>query len=269
MTARRVRVWAIALTGLAAALHDGAPGAAQVATREATEAQAYVLGPGDLVEVTVLGQPEFTTRAKIRADGQIVLPFLNAVMAAGETNISLAQVVAARLRQGGYYTKPIVAVEIAGYASRTVSVLGAVGLPGIVPIDRPYRLSEILARSGGLREGAAEEVIVRHDGAPEAHYAYDRLGTGDPHDDPMIGANDTVFVPLAPTFSIYGQVTASGIFAIKGRMTVRQAIARAGGLRDTGSEHRVHTVRDGVGIRVHLDDLIRPNDVIQIGERLF
>ena len=55
-------------------------------------------------------------------------------------------------------TRRIVEVEVVSYASRYVTVLGAVGSPGLIPMDRPYRLSEILARVGGARQDGADHV---------------------------------------------------------------------------------------------------------------
>lgn len=229
----------------------------------------YILGPGDLVEVAVLGQPEFTTRAKVRADGTIALPFLNAVPVSGETVISCAADVSSRLITGGYYHRPVVSVEIASYASRYVVVLGEVGVPGLVPVDRPYRLSEIIARSGGLRETAADYVVLHHVNTPEQKLSYAAFGSGDAADDPFVAPSDKVFVPVAPTFSIYGQVNAAGTFPIKGVMTLRNAIARAGGLRENGAEGRAKLIRGGKHIHFDRATEIMPGDVIIIGERLF
>jgi len=230
---------------------------------------AYVLGPGDLIEVSVFGQPEFTTRAKVRADGSIALPFLNTISVEGQSTVSLAISVGQKLRSGGYYARPVVAVEVAGYASRYVIALGEVGVPGIIPIDRPYRVSEIIARSGGLRESGADYVIIRHDGSPERKLPYDKLGRGGDADDPYVAPNDKIFVPPAPTFSIYGQIAAAGNYPIKGVFTLRKAIARAGGLRDIGTEKHAKVYRNGVRSRMGLDDEVQNGDIINIAERLF
>ena len=136
--------------------------AAEAPKAEANPANAgYVLGPDDVVEVSVLGQPEFTTRSRIRADGTIVLPYVGSTAVSGDTPVSLAKRISGVLKAGGYYSNPIVSVEIAGFASRYVIVLGAVSQPGLQPVDRPYRVSEIVARAGGIRGDGAEFVIVR------------------------------------------------------------------------------------------------------------
>ncbi len=230
---------------------------------------SYILGTGDLIEVAVLGQPEFTTRAKVRADGAIALPYISSVTAQGLSTLGFSRAVTERLKAGGFYAKPIVTVEIAAYASRYVVVLGEVGVPGIIPIDRPYHMSEIIARSGGLRESGADYVVLRHEGAPEHKYPYDKLGTGGVDDDPLVAPNDKLYVPPAPTFYIYGQVNAPGTYPMRGVMTLRKAIVRGGGLRENGSEKRVKITRDGTRVSVSLDEPIQAGDIINIGESLF
>ena len=229
----------------------------------------YILGTGDLVEVAVLGQPEFATRAKVRADGAIALPYISSVTAQGLTALDFSHAVTERLKAGGFYAKPIVTVEIAAYASRYVVVLGEVGVPGIVPIDRPYHMSEIIARSGGLRESGADYVVLRHEGAPEHKYPYDKLGTGGIEDDPLVAPNDKLYVPPAPTFYIYGQVNAPGTYSMRGVMTLRKAIVRGGGLRENGNEKRVKITREGVRVAMSLDEPIQAGDIINVGESLF
>lgn len=136
------------------------------AALEAPKADAnagYVLGPDDVIEVSVLGQPEFTTRSRIRADGSIVLPYVGSTTVSGDTPVSLAKRIGGVLKAGGYYSNPIVSIEIAGFASRYVIVLGALAQPGLQPVDRPYRVSEIVARAGGIRGDGADFVIVRRE----------------------------------------------------------------------------------------------------------
>src|SRR5580658_6656284 len=131
------------------------------ATLPAAADQGYVLGPQDVIEVDVLGQADFKVRAPIGADGSIELPFLGKVAAANKTTIQLSSDIEHALEAGGFYSHPILSVQIVAYSSRYVTVLGEVGTPGLVPIDKAYHLSEILARVGGMKEDAADYVIVR------------------------------------------------------------------------------------------------------------
>jgi polysaccharide biosynthesis/export protein len=246
--------------------------AASAATPEAAKNDAnagYVLGPDDVIEVSVLGQPEFTTRSRIRADGTIVLPYVGSTAVAGDTPVSLAKRIAGVLKAGGYYSNPIVSIEIAGFASRYVIVLGAVAQPGLQPVDRPYRVSEIVARAGGIRGDGADFVVVRREKGGELKLPFEKLATGDATDDPFVLPGDKVYVPPAETYYIYGQINSPGVYPLRDKLTLRKAIARSGGLGAAGSEKKISVYRDGKKTTLALDELILPDDVVVIGQRSF
>jgi len=236
----------------------------------ATVAQGYILGPEDVIEVEVLGQADFKVRAPIGEDGTIKLPYIGSVQASGKTSDQLSTDISQALVSGGYFAKPILSVEIVAYASRYVTVLGDVNAPGLVPIDRPYHLSEILARVGGVRADSADYVILRPQNGPEHHYVISTLATGDEAQDPMVSPGDRIYSPLAEQFYISGEVKSPGAFPMTTGMTLRMAIGRGGGLTDIGTDHGVKvTHKDGKVEHLGLDDKIAPGDVIVVGERLF
>jgi polysaccharide export outer membrane protein len=229
-----------------------------------------VLGPEDVIEVSVLGRTDFTTRGKIEADGTIQLPYLGTVRAANMTAEQFREQIRADLEKAGYFTKPILSVAIVSYASRYVTVLGSVVTPGLIPVDRPYRLSELLARVGGARGGSADYVVLRSGKEPERHLLIKTLATGDGSEDPMVAPGDKIYVPDAELFYIAGQVKSPGTFAVMPDMTLRMAIARGSGLTDAGSERRIQVTRHGKRLgKVDLEQKIEPGDVIVVGERLF
>lgn len=254
-----------------AAAQQAAPPAPAVATpRPATPLQdSYQLGPGDVIEVRVLGQQDFTTRSRIREDGTIALPFVGDVQTRGRNSTEFARDVAATLDRGGYYTKPIVNVEIVSFASRYVTLLGAVAQSGLQPVDREYRLSEILARAGGLRPDSNDEVVVRNDAGEERRLLFSNIALGYPDSDPIIRPGDRIFAPVAENFYIYGQVNGPGVYPVKRELTVRNALARSGGLTANGSQRRISVIRGGKKIKLSLEDKVLAGDTIVVGERLF
>lgn len=252
------------------------PPAAAPATAPAPAAVAnpdndYVIGPDDVIEVDLLGQPDFKTRARIKGDGTMPLPFLGSVEARGQTPTTLKRLIESRLKSGGYYASPIINVEIVSYASRYVIVLGEFAAAGLQPVDRPYRVSEILARAGGVRETGAEYIVLTRAGdTKELRLPLEKLATGTVADDPFVEAGDKLFVPKAETYYIYGQVNAPGVYPIKEEMTLRKVIARSGGLTPTGTEKRVKLFHKGEEIKkVQLERIIQGGDVIVVGERFF
>jgi len=254
---------------LALALGLGAVSPA-VEAQSTPATQEYVLGAGDVIEVNVLGREDFRTRSRIRQDGTILLPFLGAVSAADKTVTELSEAVRAALRAGGYFSDPVVGVDIVAYASRYVTVLGAVASPGLVPIDRAYRLSEIMARVGGTRQGGAPYVVVRPAGGAEQRYDIETLATGDASQDPLVAPGDKIYVPDAELFYIYGEVNSPGAYPLMSEPTLRKALARGGGVRPTGSHSRIKIFRKGQQLRQpDLANPVQPGDVIVVGERLF
>ncbi|OAN66850.1 SLBB domain-containing protein [Sphingomonas sp. TDK1] len=229
----------------------------------------YKIGVDDVIEADVLGQADFKTRARVRSDGTVTLPYLGAVQVKGDTAVSLADKLAAQLRAGGYYAKPIVSVEIVSFVSNFVTVLGQVGSSGLQPVDRGYHVSEIIARAGGLRADAADFVVLTRADGTSVKLDYKKLAQGGPQDDPVVTAGDKLFVPEVERFYIYGQINAPGVYPIRADMTLRRALAQGGGLTPAGSSKRVKVTRDGQEIKLKMEDLIKPGDTIVIGERLF
>ncbi|WP_198159799.1 polysaccharide biosynthesis/export family protein [Sphingomonas horti] len=232
-------------------------------------AAGYVLGPDDVVEVTVLGQPEFATRARIKANGTIQLPFIGEQKVEGETALTLAAKLSELLRAGGYYAKPVVNVEISSFASRYVTLLGAVGQTGLQPVDRDYHLSEVIARAGGIRADGADYVTLTRANGEQHDYDFEKLAAGGPEDDPLVHPGDKIYVPEADLYYIYGAINQPGQFPIKGEMTVRNVIARSGGVSPSGSIKRIKLYRNGQEQKVDLDMKVQAGDVFTVGERFF
>jgi polysaccharide export outer membrane protein len=263
MSGKPVFAWMMVALAIGAA-----PASAQFA-RPSEQRPAYVLGNGDVIETAALGRSDFTARVQVQEDGTVQLPFIGSVPAAGRTVLALRDDLRTRLMRGGYLENPAVSVTVASFASRYVTVLGQVNQPGVVPIDRAYRLSEIVARAGGISSQAADAItLTRPDGSSRA-LSLRAIATAGPADDPEVASGDKVFVAPAATFYIYGQVNAPGSYPIDQRMTVRMALARGGGLTALGSAKRVKLVRGGAETKVGLDEALRPEDVLVIGERFF
>ena len=247
------------------------PGAPIVAPAPADiPAPTYILGSQDVIQVDALGRSDFSTKARIGADGTVQLPFLGAFPAADRTAVQLRDQIAAALQKGGFFAKPIIQVEIISFASRYVTVLGAVGSPGLVPVERPYRLSEILARVGGVRENGADYVILRSVKGPERTLQVKDLATGDESTDPYVQPGDKIFSPTAELFYVKGQVKAPGGYPLTTNMTLVMALARGGGITDLGSDSHIKIVRKNVTVTPKdLNVKIEPNDVIDVGEGFF
>jgi len=88
----------------------------------------------------------------------------------------------------------------------------------------------------------------------------------------LLQDSDTIIVPPADRFYVTGYVKQPGSFVLRTGMTVRQAIAEAGGITERGSTRGIKIIRKVKDKEVELDadmsDLVQPNDTIRIRQRL-
>lgn len=232
----------------------------------------YALGLGDVIEVAVVGQAEYTARVRVSPDGSILLPLIGSLQAVNLRPTEVASQVAAQLAKGGYYSQPVVRVEVITVASRYVTVLGQVGSPGLIPLDRAYRLSEVLARVGARFAGGAEAVILTRADGTQQKLQMAALATGTLDQDPVVLAGDKIYVPPAENqvFYVSGSVRSPGAFPMSQGMTVRTALARAGGVNETGNEKKFEIFRNGQKVKgAKLESEVEVGDIIKFGERMF
>jgi polysaccharide export outer membrane protein len=99
------------------------------------------------------------------------------------------------------------------------------------------------------------------------------LQTGSLSENITLRAGDTIFIPRAESVFISGHVGRPGAYGVGKGMTVRQALALAGGVTDRGSTRRIQIVRKVDGkertIDVDLQQLVQPGDTIVVRERFF
>lgn len=123
----------------------------------------YVLTAGDTVVVAIDGEPELRTVSLIAEDGTVRLPLVGGVRLEG-LPVRQAEVLLARsYREGQFLRQPDVRVQVADYAPRLVSVLGAVRTPGKVTFPREKKLLELvdaITLSGGFLPVAKGDAVV-------------------------------------------------------------------------------------------------------------
>lgn len=117
-------------------------------------AEQYQLGPGDKIEITVYGEPDLTTRAKINKTGVITFPFLDDIQVIGLTTKALEGVITQGLL-GDYLIDPQVAVSIVEY--RPFFIHGQVKRPGGYPYQDDLTLDKAIALAGGLAARASND----------------------------------------------------------------------------------------------------------------
>ena len=233
----------------------------------AAAAQAQKLGPGDTVRVTVFGQPDLATEARVSERGTIDMPLIGQAKVGGKTPVDAAKAIGDALKKGRFLKQPQVSVALTAVRSRQVSVLGLVVHPGRYPLEESHpSLPGLIAAAGGIAAGGADRVTVIRDGKPKQVSAL--------ANDFELKGGDTVYVDRAPVFYIYGEVTRSGAYPVTQNMTVMQAISVGGGITPRGSDRRVKLRRVGADGKVvekdaRLQDIVKADDVIFVKESIF
>jgi polysaccharide export outer membrane protein len=247
----------------------------------------YVVGPQDVLMITVFDQQDLGGKYTVDADGTVSFPLIGRLRAGG---LSLQQVEEA-LRKAladGFFRNPQVSVGIEQYRSQRVFVVGEVRSPGTYQLSGEMTLIEALARAGSTTQDAAgEAMIVRPKAStiegpvlPEQSAAADvirvdikDLQSGRLSQNAVLRDGDTIFIPRAALVYVFGQVRNPGAYALHKGTTVLQALSLAGGVTDRGATGRLRTVRvvDGkkTEIRTKTEDVVEPGDTIIVPERFF
>src|ERR1051325_10688755 len=122
---------------------------------------AQKIGPRDLIVLQVYDSPELTRTVRIDSDGMFRLPMLKRrIQADGLMPNELESAVAIALEEEGLIVQPFVTITVAEYASRPISVAGAVKTPLTFQANAPVTLLEALTRAGGLTAGAGSEILI-------------------------------------------------------------------------------------------------------------
>jgi polysaccharide export outer membrane protein len=147
------------LLAAAAAPAAAPPGPKTTGTDEPRD--PYVIGVGDVIEVSVWKNPDLTVTVPVRPDGRISVPLLGDVQAAGVTPLALKTVLTNGFRD--YITAPGVAVVVKEVNSQKIYVTGEVAKPGAYDLRSPTKVMQALAMAGGLTAYAKKRVIVLRD----------------------------------------------------------------------------------------------------------
>jgi polysaccharide biosynthesis/export protein len=167
-------------------------------SRSAVPNEDFIIGPEDVLEISVWREPDLAMKATVRPDGKIGVRLLNDVQASGLTTAQLQD----RLQAGfaRFVSEPVVSVIVTDVRSQMVHVIGSVGRPGVYPLGGPLTIMEILARAGGLTEFAKKEDIgiVRSEGGKTHRmpFNYKKFIEGtDLQQNILLRAGDVIVVP--------------------------------------------------------------------------
>lgn len=260
---------AVALSGLFAPARDA-------------RAEDYVLGPEDVVAVSVWLHPELERSVTVNADGNITLPPVGDIKAAGLTTKKLGERIADRLSAYLRQTTTVT-VTVAKYMSQSVFVSGSVATPGRYGFERIPSIVEVLGSAGGALTGAnlgSVQVVRTENGVRRTMQAdvAAAMRDGDTSGLPALKPGDTIIVSgvvpgggqgagLAPGegAGVLGEVHRPGLVPVGGGADVWAVLAAAGGTTERANLRSVRVLtRTDSGVSVTAHDL---RDVLDHGSR--
>jgi polysaccharide export outer membrane protein len=264
--------------------------------------KSYLLGPGDVVEIRVFGQPDLSSTAQVDSDGNLSsLPFLEEpIPAKCRTEKAVQKDIAAAYAK--LINNPQVSVRITERNSRQpATVFGAVRQSARLEMKRKVRLNEVIAASGGFTERASGTIQVLHTEpvmCPEPGEEADAkpidgtriplqivkiadLRAGKIDANPIIRPGDYVLVTEAEPIYITGAVVSPQGVYLREQLTLSRALAMVGGARKEAKLTDVRIYRQKPGSieqdLIHVDVaaikksqkpdfLLMPYDVVEIPE---
>ena len=264
--------------------------------------KSYPLGPGDVLDVRVFGQPDLSSTVQVDSDGNLSsLPFLETpIKAKCRSDKDVQKDIAAAYAK--FINNPQVSVRISEKNSRQpATVFGAVRQPTRIEMKRRVRLNELMAVSGGFTERASGTIQILHteplmcpepgeealaapiDGTkiPLQIVKISELRAGLKDANPIIRPGDYVLVTEAEPVYITGAVLSPGGIYLRDQLMLSRALAMVGGARKEAKLTDVKVYRQIPGSAnqevLHVDVaaikknqkpdfLLQAYDVIEVGE---
>lgn len=242
-------------------------------------AEDYLVGPGDVLAISVYDNDDLTTKVRVSTSGTIVMPLLGQIEVAGGTINVITDKVTSLLADG-YLVNPQVNIFIEDYGSKKVVILGNVRSPGLIKLSGPTNFLELVSQAGGLAKDAGDTATIQHrksDGDTSEVIVIDLLALiekGDLSQNVQIQDGDTVFISKAGMCFITGEVEKAGTFTCGDGTTVLRLVALAGGFTGKASKSGIRIVRivnneKTVFKNVDLYTPLLDNDVVVVPESFF
>ncbi len=222
----------------------------------------YILGPGDLINLSVANLEEMSNRPmRIDGRGDINLPLVGRIHAADLTAANLEAEIEARLQK--QLNEPHVIVGVVEFRSQPVSVLGYVTSPGVHQLEGHKTLFEMLSLAGGLKPEAGYSIKIsrnlkwgriplpdaRNDPTGQfsiASVSVEKiLNATNPTENIVIEPEDTITVPRADLIYVVGSVKKPGGFVMGQDQTISalKILSLAEGLERTAAGDKARIMR--------------------------
>ncbi len=237
----------------------------------------YLVGPGDILSITVYDNDDLKTKVRVASDGTIVMPLLGAVNV-NKLSVSAITEKITQLLADGYIVNPQVNVFVEEFRSKKVVVLGKVNKPGLIELTGPTTFLELISKAGGFDKDHGDTATIQRAGKDKDNVVVINLASlvegGDLSQNLMINDEDTVYVSEAGKCYVTGEVGNPGTYPCGEGATVLKLVTLAKGFTGKASKSGIDIVRmEGdtkkIFENVSLDTPVKDNDVIVVPESFF
>jgi len=228
-----------------------APTSPDTATGTEVAHESLLIGPGDLLQITVLDESDLSRKVRVRDSGEANLPLVGNVKLGGLNSAEASAAIAKKYFDGQFLKHPEVSVFVDEYATQSVSVLGQVVHPGPVSISTSRSLVDVIAMAGGLTDVADRHITIERGGTSHGLVEVFLSNRADDafNADVEVFPGDKILVPKAGIVYVLGDVGRPGGYVMQNnsRLTVLEAIAMAAGVDRTASEGRARIIHNTNG----------------------
>ncbi len=204
------------------------------------------LSPGDLIEITVYGVPDLSSKMRVSGSGDIYLPLVDYVHVADLTTDEAQDLIQKRLEDGGFVRGPHVSIFVDESSSQAITMVGEVSRPGAYPAIGERRLFDLISAAGGFTDKAGRSVTIDRHGNPSEKIEV-QLSSNlaeDTEHNVDVYPGDTIIVSRAGIVYVVGDVQhPSGFLIEDNALTVLKALALAGGGTRTSSLNKTKILR--------------------------
>jgi polysaccharide biosynthesis/export protein len=244
----------------------------------------YIISSEDLLEISVYGEADLNTEARVTREGTINYPLLGTIKASGLTARQLEKNIT-ELLEKDYLVSPQVTVAIKEYGK--VSIIGEVKIPGSYQMKERLTLAQAIALAGGFTDEAdlSRIKVIRTSGAKKETIIVDLDKILNKKAlDFDVTAKDTIIVSDFGSFSIGGLVAKPGVYKLRKNFTVVDAISLAGGFGATAAPNGTKVIRIENGEKKVIivpvarilrgdanskDVILKPEDTVVVPESFF
>jgi polysaccharide export outer membrane protein len=147
-----IAVWCLLFSGAARPQDPAAPPA------PATAAPGHIIGPEDTLTISVVDAEELNKAWRVSPAGEVTLPMVGRMQAAGMTVDEFQASLTEKLRK--YYLNPQVNAFISEVRSQPITITGPVEKPGTYQLEGARTLLDIVSMAGGPKDTAGSTVTL-------------------------------------------------------------------------------------------------------------